>query len=107
MAKKVAIADDPAKAIIKAVAMDIGKQVVHYIGIQYPQAISACSSTFKLSVRNCIYNEIMAAIEVNDEGKIMARLRDHRDHRRKMNAVWKNLRETDWEAFRAKQSAAR
>jgi hypothetical protein len=103
MAKKVAIADDPSKALIKAIAMDIGKEVAHYIGIQYPQAISACSSSFSLSLRNCIYNEIIAAIAINDEGKIMSRLQDRKDHRRKSKAAWKIIRETDWEAYRAKQ----
>lgn len=101
---KVALQDDPARALIKAIAMDIGKEVVAYVGIQYPQAISACSSTFKLSLRNCIYNEIMAALEVTDEGKIVVRLEERKKHRREMNAAWKNLRETDWEAFRAKHA---
>jgi hypothetical protein len=104
---KIAIADDPAKALVKAIAMDIGKEVVHYVEGMYPQAISATSSTFRLSLRNCIYNEIMAALEVNDEGKIIARLKANKDHRRKMNAMRKVLNETDWEAYREKVRAAR
>ena len=78
---KIAIADDPARALVKAIAMDIGKAVVHYIEIMYPKAISATSSTFKLSVRNTVYNEIIAAIDVNDEGKIVARLAERKKHR--------------------------
>ena len=105
MAKKVALADDPAKALIKAIAMDIGKEVVAYVERMYPQAVSASSSTFKLSLRNSIYNEIMAALEVTDEGKIMARLQERKKHRRELKAMWKNLRETDWEAYRAKKAA--
>lgn len=64
----IAVAEDPAKALVKAVALDIGKQIVAYIEVMYPEAITATSSTFKLSVRNSIYNEIMAAIQVRSYG---------------------------------------
>ena len=102
--KKVAVADDPRKALIKAIALDIGKNVVSYVEGQYPQAVSATSSTFRLSLRNCIFNEIMAALEVTDEEKILARLKANAAHRREMKAWWKLHRETDWEAYRAKQA---
>src|ERR1700676_5350137 len=52
------------KELVQAIAMDIGKDTVAYIEVMYPQAITATSSTFKLSIRNHIYNQIMAAIEV-------------------------------------------
>lgn len=87
------LAGDPTKALIKAIAMDIGKEVVHRIETMYPQAIEATAhSCFKLHVRNSIYNEIMAAIEVTDEGKIIARLADRKTFRRKINALYKNIR---------------
>lgn len=76
------------KQLISEIAMDIGKEVVHYIGIQYPKAIEATASTFKLAVRNCIHNEIMAAIEVNDEGQIIARMKDRK---RLQGEIWKHL----------------
>lgn len=82
------------KELIKAIAMDIGKAVVHHIEIMYPKAIEACPSTFKLSVRNSIHNEIMAAIEVNDAGQITARLRERKEHRRKIKAAYKKIRST-------------
>jgi hypothetical protein len=47
---------------IKAVAMDIGKNVSCYIEVMYPESVKASSSTFLLSVRNSIYNEIMHAL---------------------------------------------
>ena len=80
------------KELIKEIAMDIGKEVVAYIDVQYPEAVKATSSTFKLSVRNCIYNQIMAAIEVNDAGQIEARLRDRKKHRREWTAAWRKIR---------------
>lgn len=85
-------AGDPTKALIRAIAMDIGKEVVHRIETMYPAAIAACFSTFKLSVRNTVHNEIMAAMEVNDEGKIIARLQDRAKFRRKINAMYKKIR---------------
>jgi hypothetical protein len=85
-------AGDPVKALISAIAMDIGKEVVAYLDVMYPKAAKACSSTFRLSVRNCIYNEIMAAIEINDEGQIIARLRDRKTFRRKWTPAWRNIR---------------
>jgi hypothetical protein len=83
---------DAAKALVKEIAMDIGKEVVAYIQVQYPEAVKATSSTFPLSVRNCIYNEIMAAIQVSDEGKIKARLRDRKVFRRRWTAAWRKIR---------------
>lgn len=85
-------AGDPAKAMVEAIAMDIGKEVVAYIEVMYPQAIEATSSTFKLSVRNVIYNEIMAAIKTTSEGEIVARLQDRRQSRREWLAVYRKMR---------------
>lgn len=83
--------NDP-RALVKEIAMDIGKDVVAYVEVMYPQAIEATSSTFKLSLRNCIYNEIMAAIDVTDEGEIIARLRDRKKFRREWTAAWRKIR---------------
>lgn len=89
MKRDVVKAGDPTRALIKAIAMDIGKEVVHHIEMMYPKAIEATSSTFKLSVRNCVHNEIVAAIEVTDEGEIIARLRERKGQRRKIKALSK------------------
>lgn len=85
-------AGDPTRALVKAIAMDIGKEVVAYIDVMYPEAPKACSSTFRLSLRNSIYNEIMAALEVTDEGQIIARLQDRKTWRRQWKAMWKRIR---------------
>jgi hypothetical protein len=82
------------KELVRAIAMDIGKAVVHHIETMYPQAVAACPATFKFSVRNCTHNEIMAAIEVSDEGRIVARLRNRKEHRRKIKAAYKKVRAT-------------
>lgn len=79
--------------IIKAIAMDIGKQVAAYIEVMYPDAVKATSSTFLLSVRNCVFNEIMAALETIDENAIRARLEDRRVFRRQWKAAYRKIRE--------------
>ena len=101
--KRVAEPDDPARALVKGIAMDIGKEVVAYVEYMYPQAISASPSTFKLSLRNAIYTEIIAALEITDEAEILARLARRKKERRDFKRQWSLLRDTDWEAFRAKR----
>jgi hypothetical protein len=64
--------------IIKEIAIDIGKEVAAHIETMYPKAVEATSSTFLLSVRNCVYNQIMAALETIDEDEIRRRLEDRR-----------------------------
>lgn len=80
------------RELVKQIAMDIGKETVAYVEVMYPEAIKATSSTFKLSLRNHIYNEIMAAIEVNDEGKVIARLKDRKSFRRWWTAAYRKIR---------------
>jgi hypothetical protein len=70
----------------------IGKEVVAHIEIMYPQAITAAPGTFKTSVRNTVYNQIMAAIEVNDAGGIAVRLKERKRARTKLTAAYRKLR---------------
>jgi len=80
------------RELVKEIAMDIGKEVVAHIEMMYPAAISATPSTFKLSVRNTVFNEIMAAIKVNDAGQIAARLKERKAMRRKLGAAYREMR---------------
>mgnify|MGYP001587220335 CR=1 FL=1 len=89
---KALVVRDRVTALVREIALDIGKAVVHHIDTMYPDATAACPSTFRLSVRNCTYNEIMAAIEVNDEGQIIARLAKRKQQRRRIRAFYKKLR---------------
>ncbi len=79
--------------LIKAVAADIGKQVAHHIEIQYPEAVKAASSTFLLSVRGCVHNEIMAAID--SEIDMDKRLAFNDKFRRHIRAIYKKIRNED------------
>jgi hypothetical protein len=80
------------RELVKAIATDIGADTVAYIEVMYPKAIAATSSTFKTSVCNHIYNQIMAAIEVTDEGKVVVRLRDRKKFRRWWVGVYRKIR---------------
>lgn len=78
--------------IIKEIALDIGKEVAAHIEIMYPAAVQATSKTFLLSVRNCVYNQIMASLEVIDEDQIRERLAARRKWRRQHKALYRNVR---------------
>jgi hypothetical protein len=80
------------RELIKAIAADIGADMVAYIEVQYPEAIKATSSTFKTSVRNHIYNQVMAAIEITDAAQIEAWLKDRKKHRRGWVAAYRKMR---------------
>lgn len=80
------------RELVKKIAGDIGKDTAAYIEVMYPDAVQAASSTFLLSIRNHIYNEIMAAIDVNDAGQIEARLKDRKKFRRNWKAAYKKIR---------------
>lgn len=80
------------KEIIKEIAMDIGKDTVAYVEVMYPEAIKAASSTFKLSLRNYIFNEIMASIELDNPEPIRQRLEKRRQFRRKWLAQYRKIR---------------
>lgn len=80
------------RELVKAIAEDIGADTAAYIEVMYPKAVEAASSSFKTSVRNHIYNQIMAAIEVNDEGEVIARLADRKKFRRWWVGVYRKIR---------------
>lgn len=105
--KRVSEPDDPNVALLKGVALDIGKEVVAYVERMYPQAVTATSSTFTLSLRNCIFNEIMDAMKETDPDAILARLDRRRRERRELRALHKRINETDWEHYRARKAAQR
>jgi hypothetical protein len=104
--KRIAEADDDNLALIKGIAMDIGKEVVAYIDVMYPQAVEHTSSTFRLAVRNSIYNEIIAAMAVTDRDEVLARLELRKKQRREWKAQWTKIRETDWDAYRKMRDEA-
>jgi hypothetical protein len=90
--RKIMKAKDPARAVVEAIARDIGDEVVAYIEVMYPNAIKATSSTFRRSIKGTIFNEIMASLEVTDEGLIVARIQDRQKFRRWWTAQYRKIR---------------
>lgn len=81
--------------LIKQIALDIGKEVSAHIERMYPDAVTAASSTFLLSVRNCTYNEIMAALVHNNEYEIISRLKERAISRKQLRAMYKKIRNNE------------
>lgn len=75
--------------VVKQIAMDIGKAASHHIETMYPDAVKATSKNMLLSLRNTVYNEIMAALKTTDEAEILERLDRRKKHRRTINALRK------------------
>jgi len=80
---------DP-KDAIKAIAMNIGKNVEMYVEWMFPEAVEAASSSFLLSIRHSIYNEVMCALESNQD--MVAQLKHDVEHRRYMRKMMKQIR---------------
>lgn len=78
------------KELLRAVAMDIGKEVAHHIEIMFPEAVKAAPSTFLLSVRNCTHNNIIAWVESNADPE--KRLAFNDAFRRHLRAQYKKIR---------------
>ena len=86
---------DADRALIAEVAMDIGKEAVSHLRIQYPAAFAALGPSGQLSLRNCVHNQIMAALDTTDADEIRARLERRKAHRRKMHAAWDKIRSSE------------
>jgi hypothetical protein len=83
------------RELVKLIAKDVGDAVITHIETMYPAAFAATPGTFPLSVRNCVFNEIMAAVEVNDAGEIAARLANRRRARRVLKTAYRKMRAAD------------
>lgn len=85
------------REVVEEIARDIGDAVLAHVEIQYPSALHAAPSTFKVSLRNFVRNEILAAVGINDAGQAIARICERKRARRKTLADfrrWRNARTT-------------
>jgi hypothetical protein len=80
------------RELVKAIAMDIGKEVVSHIRTMYPAAYGALGKSGALSVRNCTHNEIMAALGTVDADAIKSRLEDRKAFRRQQHRAYDGFR---------------
>lgn len=80
------------RALIREIAMDIGKSTVEHIEIMYPAALQAVPKLARLSIRNHIFNEIMAALNTTDADAIKERLAERKRDRRRRLAIFRGIR---------------
>lgn len=95
MAKdKIVKAGNTRRALIKAIAMDIGRDMVAYIEVMYPKAFEVTPSTFRISVKHHVYNDIVGLLDANldTDEKILAWLKERGDHRRRWLKAYRDIR---------------
>ena len=80
--------------IVRQIADDIGKEVASHIETMYPKAVEGAGKNMLVSVRGCVVNNIMAALETTDEQEILQRLADRKKFRRQSRAHQKRMMET-------------
>lgn len=78
--------------LIKQIASEIGASTVAYVEVMYPEAITSTSSTFKLSLRNHIHNEIMSISGIHDEASMRKWVAGSKKFRLEWVKQWRKLR---------------
>lgn len=89
MANEPAIVDF-SEALVRQIAMDVGKQVAFHIETQYPAMLDAVAAkSAALSIRNTAYNAIMEAVKAANQGQVEQMLKRHNEHRRTIRKLRK------------------
>ena len=81
-----------ARELVKDIAADIGKAVAHHIETMYPKAVTGAGPNMLVSVRGCVINEIMAALETTDEREIRERLEERKKRRAALKRAYGKIR---------------
>ncbi len=91
---------DLTKQLISEVAKEIGKELVAYIEIQYPDVFAAMNGGARLSFRNHVYNDIMSVLKCRTEADYRAWIEGRRKHRRTMLKMYRAYRSGDMDTMR-------
>lgn len=89
--RRITKAPDPRKAMNSAIAMDCGKEMVAYLEVMYPDVFERMNSGCRLSIRNHIHNDIIAALEIVGTENHLERLKERARFRREWLATYRNL----------------
>ena len=83
----------PTDDIVRRIAMDVGKQVVEHIEWAHSDMVRAAGSwqSSRLSIRNCVHNNIMGAVAAADEGRYEEWIAGNDSHRRAMRAARRKI----------------
>lgn len=90
--RRVAKSIDQRKALNSAIAMDVGKEMVAYLEVMYPDVFDKMNSGCRLSIRNHIHNDIVAAMDIIGASNHLERLKERAEFRRKWVAIYRNIR---------------
>lgn len=83
MTDKLPAVVDFSEALVRQIAMDVGKQVAFHIETMYPAMLDAVAAkSAALSIRNTAYNAIMEAVKAANAGEVETMLARHDAHRR-------------------------
>lgn len=76
---------------VKAIALDVGKDLVEYIEWMHPEMVKACRSwkSARISLRNHVANQIMAHVRSADQGRDQSHIAANEKHRRTMRKIRK------------------
>ena len=85
-------ADGISRDLIKAMAMDAGKSLCAYLEVMFPQVWHGQNSGFKLSMRNHVYNDIMALVDLHSADAIKKRLAANEAHRKAWVGAYRKMR---------------
>jgi hypothetical protein len=92
MSNYVTLGDSANLAAIKRLAMDVGKEVVAYVEYMYPASLKAVNEqSMKLSLRNCVYNQIIEAMRIAESGDIDGNIAVRKAQRKKLKKMWQNI----------------
>lgn len=80
------------RALIAEIAKDIGASTVSHLRIMYPEAFAALPESGRISLRNHVRNQIMAALDTTDVDEVRARLDRRKMERRAMHKAYDDLR---------------
>ena len=89
--RRVAKPIDKRKALATAVGMDMGKEMVAYLEVMYPDVFETMNSGCRISIRNHICNDFVSVMEIVGAENHLERLKDRADFRRKWLAAYRNI----------------
>jgi len=72
--------------------MDMGKEMVAYLECMYPDVFEKMNSGCRLSIRNHIHNDFMAATEIFGAENHLERLKERAEFRHQWVAAYRKIR---------------
>lgn len=81
--------------LLKNLAWEVSKNVVDHHKFVYAKIFKNAPSTFPISLRNAIYNEIQSAIKCRTDNDIREWIVRSKQHRKEMRRLRRANRETE------------